>query len=544
MNLFGKSISWQLFLLVIAILIVGVPSLFVDWMIVDDGYYLLAEQKISSALLNLDLSGLGHILVETDGGRFRPGLWLFLWFTYLLAGKSVFLHHLINFLISASTVFLIYSIIKNVTSSKSASLMAGLLFIMASFNLENWYRLNTPEPKITLFIALSIYFLIKALANKNSKRISNKFLLFSLIPLVFAYFTREISFAFIAFPFLLLAGFLVIKHLKIEKKTVNILWVYAKYNFFLFILPFLTNLNLKQNGYYTSSYQFSPAVIQNSFTAYLKILLDSFWPVLVFIGILFFLSLVRLIKAKKIIFERLLQFSFLISFLSFLVVLLPWGIPMPRYLETSLLFLVLFMGIEVGYFLKNKNLNVNLFRYSKLFILTFIFLLLMIFNGPRMYNYAQDTIRGQRNIAKMLSYLASNIPENGRIYWNISDREWTKELVMQINLLLNNAYVRPDLKVEYLDENKFKQLEDGDIIMSAIIYDKDKFFSEEELLNNRRLNMLSSLPHEVNTLLLNTPTLRETKRALFNNSPLPERTFIGYRSFKYLWRIYKVYPEK
>lgn len=526
---------WREVVLLAAILVVGLPSLFVNWMIVDDGYYLFIEQKISSLIASLNFSGLGDVLIEPD--RFRPALRIYLWLTYLIAGQNPLLHHLINFLISGATVILIYSIIRILTSSKSAALVGGLLFTLASFNIENWYRLKTPEPKITFFIALSLFFLVKNLQNIYATgKSKNSFLVFSTLPLVFAYFIRETSFAFFPFSLFLFAGALHFKNNNKRKRVwLKTAAIFFAVNFVLAIIPLAINIFLRKQGSYTSYYDVAPSKMLSIGWLYLKLMIRELSPFPLLLGFSFLISWFWLLRSRRVTFERFLQLAFLVAFASFLVALLPWGIPLGRYLELVLLFLSLVLGLEAYAILKIKPVK----SHWKFFIFLAGFAILVFNNGCSMYNYARDTILGQRNINKTLLYLAAQTPKNGKILWNLKENEGTVELVMEANFLLNLVYNRPDLVIEYLNDDALKKLAGEDLVMSAIVYQKDQFYKEDELLKNKPLKLVKILPHEIQKISFNLPLVRMWRLVLLV-APRPQRPLFEMSTFRTRWKIYQV----
>jgi hypothetical protein len=558
MNKYLRNIilkHWQIGLLLIVILIIGLPSLWVNWMIVDDGYYLLVEQKISILLSQGNFSGLGQIVNEQAGGRFRPMLWIYLWFTYLIGGFNPVIHHFLSFLISGLTVVIIYKIITIITKNKTSGLIGGLFFVLASFNLENWYRLKTPEPKITFFIAVSVFFIISTLKKiYDEKKGVKLYLLFSILPLFFAYFIRETSFAFLPFSLFLLFGvFLFKKNDSRYRLWIKYIRPYLLINLILALIIFTINYLFKQQGTYTTNYELNPSKMFDIGILYFKLIAKDFGLIFWLLGFSSIISLIRLIKSKRFSFLIFIQYSFLTSFVSFFITILPWGIPLGRYLEMVLLFLSLFLGIEVFNLLSylpkkwkfkviktKKNFIIDLRNlFWIIFLLGFIGICINNFSGA--YNYIRDTIYGQKNINIILKDISLESPPGSAIYWNLKENEGMVEIIMQCNILLNIVYNRPDLKIVYLNNMSPKNFHFGDMIISAIVYDRDYFMTDEELLSNyKKAKLIMTLPHEVKRISLNTPSIMRIIHLIVLGKPILERPLYSESIYQNQWKIYQL----
>lgn len=532
-----KKFPWQEVILISTILIVGLPSLFVSWMIVDDGYYFSVEQSFSQAASSLNISAFGNALLEPD--RFRPALRFYLWLTYLIAGNNIVIHHLLNFLISGLTVVLIYFIIKNLTSSRSAGLFGGLVFTFTYFNLENWYRLMTPEPKITFFAALSVFYILICLKRlQQYGKPEKRYLVLAIMPLFFAYLIRETSFSFFPFSLMLFSGFLYFKN-NPKKKTawLKIAGIYFVFNLLLAGISLATNLMLKNQGTYTSFYELSLSKMYTTGDNYLRLIRESLSPFAQLLGISFLISWFSVFRSKNISFERFWQLIFLITGISCFMVLLPWGIPVGRYLELVIFFLSLVMGIEVSFILKNKIVK------SKWYFLVFSFCFFLMFlgNAPFMYNYVRDTIVGQKNINILLKYLSINSSPKSQIFWNAKEDEGLVELIMQCNILLDKIYNRPDLKIIYLNGETINNLQTGNLIINGIIYDKDYFISEPELLKTKKeIALKIEVPHEVRRISLNIPSVKRVIHLAILGKPLLERPIYSENLYQNIWKIYQI----
>lgn len=498
-----ESLSWQEVALFVLVFIIGFPSVFVSWMIVDDGVSILFAQKISDFLSTFNLVGLWNLFLKEDVGRFRPAYWLFQWVSYLLAGKNPLLHHLIHFLMSGGTVFLIYSIIRILTFSKSAALVSSLIFLLASFNIENWYRLGTAEPMLTFYLALSLYFLVKniSLIQGPEKRVSNPNLLFSVLPLMLTYFTKENSFVLLPFAALLLLGVFLVRGRKRKTLWLKNCGYFLVANLILAMISLAIIIFIRTEGYYSSYYHvISLSGLIAHGRDYLGIIIKSFG---FFAWILFFSFLVFsffLFRKREFTLSHFLQFAFIIGFASFLIIQLPWAFVLGRYLEPALLFLVIVCGFEAS---RIFNLAPSKFklktRFSSLrnFFLFLAFIWLILVNGPLIFNYASDQIRGHRNIKEILVFVANEAPKNGKVFFNLKKGDATIELVFEGGLHLNLFYNRPDLAVEYLDEDKIKELKRGDLIITAIASEQFSAYKKADLEKIKALETVKTVCHKI-----------------------------------------------
>lgn len=537
-----KRISWQVWVLIIFICVIGVPSLFVNWMIVDDGADLLIGKNIQHFLTTFDFNGLWGIFLEKETGRFRPAYWLYMWFTYLIGGYNPFLHHLINLLVCSLSGIFIYLTIKILTSSKTAAMIGGLIFVLAPINLENWYRLGPVEPKIVFLMAISTYFLVKIsnkiLLEKNITRIE---LLALFLPTPFIYFLKETSFIIIPYYLFLLIGVKLCKKSTQKKKWFKIFgWLFL-INFIVGVVSLLLNTTVRTTGSYSSYYKVALPNILSTGWYYLRILAESYGIILYGLLITFIIRLYSAFKKKSLDLILFFEICFLLGFFMFYVILTPWLIPMGRYLEPSLFFFALFIGLETSHFLQMKfsNLKYPIFKIKKwFFILGFIFLILKMLLPT--YNYVRDTILGQKNTQIMLQFIANKAPVDSHVYWNVINWESSVELIMEANILLNNVYHRPDLKVSYIEEMNMKSLKSGDVVLSGIVEDTSKFYEEEILVSNKNLKVIFSFTHEIERIYIHKSGLISLIKAVIFQRPLPIRAFFERNVSKPEWFIYEV----
>jgi hypothetical protein len=538
----NKKISWQLFVLIIFICIIGIPSLFVNWMIVDDGADLLIGKNIQHYLTTFDFNSLWGIFLEKETGRFRPAYWLYMWLTYSVGGYNPFIHHLINFLICSLSVLLIYKTVKILTSSKTAAMIGGLIFVLAPINLENWYRLGPVEPKIVFLLAISTYFLVRIFTQiLSDKKVSKTELLLLFLPTPIIYFLKETSFVLIPYYLFLIFGIVLFKKSTQKKQWFKILgWLFV-INLIFGAVSLVLNTVVRTSGSYSSYYKVALPNVVSTGWYYLKILAESYGIILYGLLITFIAGLYLAFKKKKLGINLFFEICFLVGFFMLYIILTPWLIPMGRYLEPSLFFFSLFMGLETSHFLQIKLPNIRLSsnQIKKwFFILGFIFLILRMLLPT--YNYVRDTILGQKNTNIILQIIAKQAPTNSHVYWNVINWESSVELIMEANILLNNVYKRPDLTVSYIEEMNMKALKSGDIILSGIVEDTSKLYDEDTLASNKNLKVILSFTHEIERIYIHKSGLISLAKAVIFQRPVPIRAFFERNVLRPQWYVYEV----
>ena len=112
----------------------------------------------------------GHI-------RFQPLANLLLYGRYALIGTDVFITHVLNFVLHASTGFMLFAVLLRLTKNLHLSFLAGLVFLVlpAQFDIVSW-TYHTYVILGTLLMLCSLYFAIL-----NSERQRSEYAIFSII---------------------------------------------------------------------------------------------------------------------------------------------------------------------------------------------------------------------------------------------------------------------------------------------------------------------------------------------------------------------------
>lgn len=492
-----KSLSWQEIALFVLILIIGLPSLFVSWMIVDDGVGILIPQKISNLLTSFNFGGLWDLFVEKESGRFRPAYWIFQWVVYLIGREDPFFHHFVHFLVCAATVFLIFSIIRILTSSKSSALLGSSLFLLTYLNIENWYRLGPQEPLLVFYLTISLYFLAKniSLILGVEKKISKINLLFSILPLALAYFTKETPIALMPLAVFFLVGAFLIKDRKRKTLWLKNFGYFLMANLFLTIISLIIIFFVRHQGYYSAYYTISlPALIGHA-RGYFGLIFKSFGIFsLIYLFSFFYFSFLA-IKRGQWSLNQFLQLAFLVGFFSFLLIFLPWGFVLGRYLESALVFLVFACGFENARIFDTVSRRFKE-KISWGFFLAFLFFLVV--NLPPVFSYVVNTVVGTHNTREFLRFIARITPPGGRVFFNMVRGEATVELVFESDLHFKLFDKRQDITADYIitDENKLQNLKKRDIIVTAFTSDNFIALKREEFLKKFKFKELKQFPNQ------------------------------------------------
>lgn len=559
-----RRISWQESILVIFILIILAPSLWISWMIVDDGVSILNANMISSYLSNLDFQGLLNLFIEKESGRFRPGYWIFYWLSTLVVGGSSVGHHFIHFFIITLTVYFLFLIINTLTLSKTTALVGSLLFLLSSLNVENWYRLGPQEPLMTFCIAISTLYFIQLGIKKKKVIYDSKYILLVVLPIIFGFFIKETFVAFFPFALYLFIGYFFVNWDKSEKVS-----IYNKKNFHLpaishflginialLLLAILLYVFVKSQGHYSSYYSFSILTSIGNAQSYVQSIISSLGILFWVLSSSFLFGVFRAFRQQKFTPQLYLQIAFLVGGISFLAIQLPWSFVMSRYLEPVIFFLVVFWSFEIARFLKyfsqfsKINVDLRILNIDTMFavkmssvlagLVCLYFFLLVYSNSLQNFNYVVDAIVGTRNISKTLQLAAMNITDNNKVYMNLKKGDATIELVFESGLHLNLFYNKPNLKVEYLDKNSVANLKQGDVIITAIASSPYYAYREEEIKSFAKIKTIATINNNVPNLSFLIPPGTLLKKAVFLRGLSEKEVLFKYAITKNEWKVYQV----
>ena len=442
------------------------PQLQIPWMIIDDGENARTAAELSQHFSSGDVAWL--LKFEAHNGVFRPVYWLRHWVAFSLFGSNVMLHHFGHLLWYLAISGLIFLLVKEIVNDDLAGFLAGVFWLLFFPAMENFYRLGTAEPGLVLFLLATLYFLIRSI-----KESSWKLFLLSLSFLLLTWFSKATAVVLAPFSFFVLFLFCLFP----EKKHKNAL----KYLFLFFGASLVLTLLTKEafaiyqiKGGYGSQYSFDFGQTLIRSIYYLKMIARSY-SLILYVSLLSFLwrfFIQNKIKKRKILWEDKWKLAMLILFVLLLVIQTPWPFLMGRYLPPALIGLSVVAGIEVSFLLKKAQ---KLFCRKKRLLAVFFLIPLGVFlsyfvivNTYNIFIRYKEVNRGEKVRAELLTFLAENTPDNGRVFYNLSDG--VVEFFYEMGLNFEFFYNRPDIQTNYLFLDNGFSFKKDDIIVTGPPY--------------------------------------------------------------------------
>lgn len=480
--MFSKTVISLFFVVFLSILVL-MPQLNMPWTLIDDGEDLRMSIETERHFLAGDYGWL--FSYEKENGRFRPAYWLWNFFQFKLFGNSSFNHHAGHLVLYVALCVLIFATAKVISRSNIAGVFAVILFLFFVPAAENYYRVAPIEPSISLLYLVYFFLLARIFFHKFQKQsLPNKldYLLISLV-LFFAYFMKETAIVLLpAFFFVFLVGLINLK--SGSKKS----WFKFFSTIFLVNIFFLLLTYLVKNHYgygigqgYASAYTIDVGNSISRFIVYLRDIAKEYNWLLFLSLILFSYNLFFLFRTplkgltaflEKIPPGILWQFVLLSWFFLFLAIQSPWIYIMGRYLTPIIIWLALFMGIElskifakkVKFIFKTSNYDLNLETPVLKVLIIFLFGLLVYSQGIRINKMYHQVIRNEQDTQSLIKYLAVNTPKGGKIHVNFS--EGIMEYLYELPLHFKFYYNRPDIITDYLSLAESKIFKKGDYIIT------------------------------------------------------------------------------
>lgn len=464
---------WPLLLMLLTCIII-LPSLFMNWSLVDDGVLIQKSQQLSVLISSGQIQPLGNLFLEKDIGRFRPSYYLFYWLVFLIGKTHVFTYYFFHFIVFVSLVVTIKKICQ-ILFDEAVGLWAIFFFTASYLNVEHWYRLGPQEPLQLVFLVLSFYLFIRVLLKKGGESYKAG----SLIFLVLGFLTKESS---VAYGLLIVLTCFLVKTVKMSKiKTGK--WNFPFFRTYFWVNLLLTvglgilSLFLKQAGSYSHGYFFDVQIAGRLLT-YLKVLSGSFVPVFPF------LVIISVFKYSR---KSLWYSFFLFWFIFFLIIQLPWNFVLSRYLMPATFGLSIIMGISMEEFtdyLKKK-------RVLKKILVIFIVIIFLFQNMFRNFDNILWSLSNSNNAVRFFSSIALLAKPNSTVYFNMEENNSTAELFFESGLHLNLFLNRPEIKTAYLKD--IRSLKKDDLIVSALISENLLKYANSSLICNPNLVVLKKV---------------------------------------------------
>ena len=389
-------------------------------------------------------AGNWTLVMEADGGRFRPLYWLFYAFLYRIFGLhplGYFLGNLVLFLL------LIVSVIRLVLSFEinwKAAWVAGLVFALAGPVMENIYTLCKLE-LLQVFWILFLLFCCGAYLRISKWYWKLTFLLFMAGITFLVCNTKETGILLIPASFTSLMVYWLwgkLNH-QIDKTVMRkriILWWASLIGVFAYLI--VSSLYKKQFLINPSSgnFNFSLSWLYSQF----RLLIDWMIRDYLYLFPLALSALVALInKSNRSVIPLLMECG--CWAVIWAAVYLPWMYIPEYYLLPIAIIAVILFGLLL-------TLNTSLLRGNRVeriiaSVCLSISILLFCLTIPNQVTNSRLQIAIDSVNAKMLEQIVKNAPPKSTVLINIQE---PNEYVSEIILWLNQIYARPDLQVDYI----------------------------------------------------------------------------------------------
>ena len=391
---------------------------------------------------NMILTGDWGLGSEANAGRFRPFYWYFHMILFKLFRTNPSGYFLVNFIVFALLLVGVIKLLIHRSSSKSAILIACVLFIFSGPITESYYTLSKYEIFQLVFIvyAILLYQLIAESRPLGIKVLLGiGVLLLSLISIL----TKETSLIMVA----IYLGWTITSYIfdrSNMKRTYQNLGLFA-INFIACLIYFIWR------SQYLGGFIASGSYVGTHTGLGVSLLIDSLlkWEPWLRRDFSYSIVLLATFIIGLILFKRKpLQGRLLVDVMiwsgGWLAIFLPWVIKIEYYL----LPFALGCSILSAHFLEEIIKSIRqrvLWKRVILVILTgfagvlLINSVLLIINNAR-YQFTMDDIN-----SRMMKYLAQEVPRDGAVFVNLpADNEYIKEIQLHFTYI----YSRPDIFVD------------------------------------------------------------------------------------------------
>jgi len=506
----------------------------------DDGRSLITAQDISH--------GDWSFHFDAGEGRFRPVYWLSFYITYWLFGQKPFWFFFANTLVLALTTYCLVQFLLNIGRNRFQAWVTGMLFVLASPIIENYFTLSKGEPWQVMFLMLSLL-AVSGFTRQRSRWA--KVLTVVMIGLfqLLAILSKET--AIIIAP---LAGVWVLgKYLLIRKQSNRTALV--PYIVYLgagvvsvaayLLLRFASVSNAFTTHGYTSLYIFTTSQILAAAIRWTGWLIRDFLYVAPLLLAVAFVWIV-----KKELPQRALILNALIWILTWIVIYLPWSLLVEYYLLPVALGMAVLAGALLTILLpalRETSFSKRMTSRGALLIFLILFLPTLLNNiTSARIQITQDSVN-----ANLLAYLAENVPSGSTVLANI---RISNEFIDQMNLQFQAYYNRPDLIVK--EFNPFENYPDGKYFLlepnvthrplltvrmgiiepSQITWNKEL---ETYLASHPGWQPVAEFGKQFHLALIDLPRVvcPFIKTRAFCSTPSP---LVDFREFAYSWTVYEL----
>lgn len=435
-------------------LLIYVPSVFLPYTLIDDGHSALVATELAEGIENFDGRQIQQALFEPEVGRVRPGYWLM---QSSVVGISAFNSHINHFWrlsLLVITCFLMVKLLRWLKVADFWQALAVFFFITNAQNFENYYRLGPVEPYLGVLFMGSVYLIV-------STRLETwKHVGWVGILLALACFTKE-TFFLTAGGLMLWAG--ILYKGRTEKSAIH--WqkliVISGTMLAVGTIVFLIKSSYPEIATYADNYKFSVESVKENAKNYLHQILQYQQPMLyvIVLGLLAF--------AYRYLFLKLQASLSVVGLLGFLIVmaighlllLLPWGFVLGRYLLLVNICLVLLfawsaqqletMILQLSFLPLSLKGYVTWLGYSLILLVT-----LVTFFTQNLFEIANFQLWQKHDAAfaqSMLNGLNTTIPQNSVVLANYIKGDANIEIFLEAGWHLRFFHDRKDIQFAYLD---------------------------------------------------------------------------------------------
>jgi hypothetical protein len=531
--------------------------------LMDDGTIL----NIADRILAGDITHPFTIGQQT--GRFFPIYWYYFAIQYGLWGAWPLGFYLVNCLVLVATALTLNRITHMISGSALAGLAAGMFYVLAPPVIENYYTLGKTEVQLTLYLGLSVLYLVKAVAQPTRRWL---FFVLSIVLLLCSFLTKETALMLIPTSICWTVGYIWMHRGDSSARgDIRLLTSYTAAAIVCAIviraLAWLSGVANASAGSYSQNYALSAGVILNSLVGQLLLLARDYgalpWLVVV-------LAL-TIIYGRQMPGMRRLWWGLgaaIVWATPLLGVLLPWRPSVQEYYLLPASFGICAaagVGVAMAWRLWGFRRNA-----ARMVLAIYVVLLACALGTAAsvigalisMESNGRVQIIIDRQNNALFDTLARSAPRGGQILFNI--QSLNNGYAIHTGSYLRLVKERPDLRIGYLSNATLPKLASGDLVATLYVRNRPvpsvRFIGSMPLLNRWNDALLAvagpdieSIYSEIQRFPIITiythqwlcPLTRWLNRggALYSAGALCQQTaLVSADMMEYGWSVYRARP--
>lgn len=493
------------------------PESYQSFSLIDDGQTIQNNVFIKECFEEQKCENVKSVLVEKEFGRFRPAYWIINYLIFNVVGLNPILLHQIRVYIIGTSLVTSLAVILMRSGATFVPIVISSLFFFTSFSFtENIVRLGPVEPfQLLLISALSFVFLFV----KNSKwlKVGLLYLLVSLI--------KETSLVILV-PILVVSLFFSKK----KEDRFNSILLSIVGTIIFIVSRYISDPSGSEVNY-TQNFGFSLDLIIVNIGQYFQMIVSSTSPLLIPVLAMFIL-VVLIDKNKRKLIDKNLSY-WIIFFMVFTGILVPWRYVLERYILISIFSLSIILGLFInkiqvfidGYlgFITDKR------TYHIIGAVVFLILITNLLTSKFSLDYAK-TINYREWYSNYLRFENDQVSaivqtESDIVYINAKDNIDNWEVLFELPIHTKLIY-NDDVEILRTDEIP----ENGYVFVRRLL---DLSFTEQELLDNgySLVENGSYLINQIHPVKFKDSFKYRPLRTLLNQVP-PSNQFV------YDWLVY------